>query len=163
MVRVTRPDRTFIRVNANAQRTQGLELFGAWRGADRTFLADLTVQDPQLIDQASGTPLAPEYMPHVRGSVTAIVPLAARTRLTTAATTVGAQSCLNPERGTRERIGAATRVDALVDRDVALGTRGIWSALRLSVGIDNLLDRLTYDQCGLPQMGRTFRVGLLLR
>ena len=163
VVRVTRPDRTFIRVNANAQRTQGLELFGAWRGADRTFLADLTVQDPQLIDQASGTPLAPEYMPYVRGSVTAIVPLAARTRLTTAATTVGAQSCLNPERGTRERIGAATRVDALVDRDVALGTRGIWSALRLSVGIDNLLDRLTYDQCGLPQMGRTFRVGLLLR
>ena len=163
VVRVTRPDRTFIRVNANAQRTHGLELFGAWRGAHRTFLADLTVQDPQLIDQASGVRSAPEYVPHLRGSVTAIVPIVARTRLTTAATTVGAQSCLNPERGARERIGAATRLDALIDRDIALGARGLWSALRLSVGIDNLLDQLTYDQCGLPQMGRTVRVGVQVR
>jgi len=163
VVRVTRPDRTFIRVNAHAQRTQGLELFGAWRGADRTFLADLTVQDPQLIDQMRGAHRAPEYVPHLRGSVTAIVPLAVRTRLTTAATTIGAQSCLNPDRGTRETIAAATRFDALVDRDIALGARGLWSALRLSVGVDNLLDRLTYDQCGLPQVGRTLRVGLQLR
>jgi iron complex outermembrane receptor protein len=163
VVRVTRPDRTFMRVNANAQRTQGLELFGAWRGADRTFLADLTVQDPQLIDQGSGARTAPEYVPHLRGSVTAIVPIAAHTRLTTAATTIGAQSCLNPERGARETIAAATRLDALVDRDLALGARGLWSALRLSVGIDNLLDRLTYDQCGVPQVGRTLRVGLQLR
>jgi iron complex outermembrane receptor protein len=95
--------------------------------------------------------------------VTAIVPIVARTRLTTAATTVGAQSCLNPERGARERIGAATRLDALIDRDIALGARGLWSALRLSVGIDNLLDQLTYDQCGLPQMGRTVRVGVQVR
>ncbi len=163
VVRVTRPDRTFIRVNAKAQRTHGLELFGAWRGTNRTFLADLTIQDPQLIDQLSGVRTAPEYVPHLRGSVTAIVPIVARTRLTTAATTVGAQSCLNPERGARELIGAATRLDALIDRDIALGARGLWSALRLSVGIDNLLDRLTYDQCGLPQVGRMVRVGLQLR
>jgi len=163
VVRVTRPDRTFIRVNANAQRTQGLELFGAWRGADRTFLADLTVQDPQLIDQVSGARSAPEYVPHLRGSVTAIVPIATRTRLTTAATTTGAQSCLNPDRGTRETIAAATRLDALIDRDITLDARGLWSALRVSIGVDNLLDRLTYDQCGLPQMGRTFRIGLQLR
>jgi len=63
----------------------------------------------------------------------------------------------------RHILRGAVRTTRLIDRDITLDARGLWSALRVSIGVDNLLDRLTYDQCGLPQMGRTFRIGLQLR
>lgn len=35
--------------------------------------------------------------------------------------------------------------------------------IELAAGGDNLTDEVIYDQCGLPQPGRTFRVQLRLR
>jgi hypothetical protein len=33
----------------------------------------------------------------------------------------------------------------------------------LAVGVDNLTDEVIYDQCGLPQPGRTLRIQLRVR
>ena len=41
--------------------------------------------------------------------------------------------------------------------------RGTLSLLELAFGADNLSDTTIYDQCGLPQPGRTFRVQLRVR
>jgi iron complex outermembrane receptor protein len=35
--------------------------------------------------------------------------------------------------------------------------------LRAVLGLDNVTDATVYDQCGLPQPGRTLRLGLDLR
>jgi len=71
----------------------------------------------------------------------------------------GRQYCVHPDEGREVRLAGATRVDAGVDRAFALGG-GPWRRLRGWVRVENLADAAVYDQCGLPQPGRTMRIGV---
>ncbi|HLA91309.1 MAG TPA: TonB-dependent receptor [Gemmatimonadaceae bacterium] len=161
VVRITLPNRKYQRVNKNRARTPGVEFLATLRLDGVTVLADLTLQDPQLIDIATDGRTRPEYQPQLRGSVTTIVPLAASTRATAAFQHVGAQYCENPDLGGQQRLGDSGRLDALVDHTFSV--RGFWSQLRVTLGLDNVFNRTVYDQCGLPQAGRTLRIGMEVR
>jgi iron complex outermembrane receptor protein len=57
-------------------------------------------------------------------------------------------------------------VDVGLDREWHLGganATGLLRRLRASLALDNVADAAVYDQCGLPQPGRTLRFGVTLR
>jgi iron complex outermembrane receptor protein len=73
--------------------------------------------------------------------------------------------CLNSGTGALDRLNGSMRADVGVDRDFALGrsSSGLWSKVRTSLGMSNVADSGIYDQCGLPQPGRTVRLGVTLQ
>ena len=156
------PSRLQQRVNRDGQRTTGLELLGALTTAHQTYLADLTLQDARIFDptQPSGRRQV-EYQPRVRGSVTAVTPLAVGWRGTAAANLFGSQFCLNPDASAYSRLPTTGRADVMVDRSfVARAGAALLRSVRVLVAVDNVTDALNWDQCGLPQPGRVFRVGI---
>ena len=63
-------------------------------------------------------------------------------------------------------------VNAVLLREFALvrrapggagGRTGLLRSLRAQLGLDNAADAAVFDQCGLPQPGRTLRLGIELR
>jgi iron complex outermembrane receptor protein len=48
-------------------------------------------------------------------------------------------------------------------RSFSLASSGFFSELDASLSVDNLGDVVAYDQCGLPQPGRTIRVAVRMR
>lgn len=164
VIRVTRPNRQQQRVNRDAQLASGAELLLGWTGRRASVLADLTRQEVRVLDPTQPTGRRPaEYQPRVRGSVTAIAPLAAGVRGLAAVVATGRQACLNAETGRYDGIAPSTRVDLQVDRDVRVRRGGVLSLLRVLVAVDNATDAALYDQCGLPQPGRLARLGFELR
>jgi iron complex outermembrane receptor protein len=163
-VNLPAPSRLQQRVNRDGQRTTGLELLGAFTAARHTLLADLTLQDARVLDPTQpGGRRQVEYQPKVRGSVTAVGPLAAGWRGTAAANLFGSQFCLNPDANAYSRLPTTGRADVMVDRTfVARAGAALLRSLRVLVAVDNVTDALNWDQCGLPQPGRVFRVGVEL-
>ena len=163
VVRTTLVNRKFKRVNKNDLQTTGLELFGSWNARRVTLLADVTLQDVQLADIATAVRTRPEYAPHHRSTVTAVVPIVSALRLTGAVRTTGAQYCEDADLGRQRRIANNAYFDAVIDHDIALKRGKLWSLIRATLGVDNAANTLSYDQCGLPRAGRTFRFGLEVR
>lgn len=164
-VNVPGPGRLQQRVNRDAQRTTGLELMGTWTTPTRSLLADLTLQHVTLLDPSLNVGRRQvEYQPKVRGSVTAITPLAGGWRGTAAAQLFGSQFCLNPDANAFARLPTTGRADLMADRTwIVRSGRGLLRQLRTLVALDNVTDALNWDQCGLPQPGRLLRVGFELR
>ncbi|MFN9310592.1 hypothetical protein, partial [Gemmatimonas sp.] len=75
---------------------------------------------------------------------------------------IGVQYCQHPDLGRQVELKAQTIGDAAISRTFALRSRGLLQRLTALLDIDNVGDRAAYDQCGLPQPGRTLRVGLTL-
>jgi iron complex outermembrane receptor protein len=75
---------------------------------------------------------------------------------------IGVQYCQHPDLGRLVALGAQTTADAAVTRRVNLRRRGLFQRLSALVALDNVGNRTVYDQCGLPQAGRTLRVGVTL-
>ncbi|MCE2941719.1 MAG: TonB-dependent receptor plug domain-containing protein [Gemmatimonadota bacterium] len=163
-VNLPAPSRLQQRVNRDGQRTNGLELLGAYATARHTLLADLTLQDARLLDPTQpGGHRQIEYQPKVRGSFTAVAPLVAGWRGTAAANLFGSQFCLTPVANAYERLPTTGRADIMVDRTVmARAGAALLRSLRVLVAVDNITDALNWDQCGLPQPGRVLRVGVEL-
>lgn len=174
VVRVARPDRQFERVNRDEMRSTGLELLVGWtalpgsRGGlpvGTRISADLTVQRIRLYDRLlpAGVPDArrAEHNPEIRASLDLSLPFASQWRGNAAVHVTGAQYCVHPDLGRQIRLGAQQISDLGVTRDVA--GRGIFRAMRAVMAVDNVTDAAAYDQCGLPQAGRTVRVGVELR
>ncbi|HEX6559905.1 MAG TPA: TonB-dependent receptor [Longimicrobiales bacterium] len=162
IVRISVPNRKFMRVNRDRQTSTGLELMAgrAWRVVE--FGADLTLQDTRLSEGAGQPDVTPEYQPAVLGGLSMTARLPMRLLLQASSRHVGRQSCVNPETNSRETIGASTRFDAEVAR--AWPLRGGWSSrAEVAAGVDNAGDAVLFDQCGLPQPGRTFRIQLRIR
>ncbi|HBD97658.1 MAG TPA: hypothetical protein DC060_05610, partial [Gemmatimonadetes bacterium] len=70
---------------------------------------------------------------------------------------VGGQSCENPELGGLQPLGASGSVDFSLRRIFRLGSSGGLSRLDASASLRNATDATVYDQCGLPQPGRTLQ------
>ena len=59
--------------------------------------------------------------------------------------------------GGDQELDAWTRVDAQLSRGFDVRSSGPLARGEVSVALDNVTDAALYDQCGLPQPGRTLR------
>ena len=123
---------------------------------------DVVLQKTTLTDATSGTETDPEYQPDVLAGLGVAGPLPMHARFEMRGRYTGRQVCVNPDTSGQVELESVSRVDAEVSR--AWRFRHGWtSQLEVAIGADNLGDEVIYDQCGLPQPGRTFRVQLRLR
>ncbi|MDZ7630337.1 MAG: TonB-dependent receptor [Gemmatimonadaceae bacterium] len=169
VVRITLSNPTrFQRVNRDRIESTGAEVlaglvFGADPDRSVTLNGDATLQRIRLFDQtASGAERRPENNPEARGRLELGAPLPAQLRGFAAARHTGTQYCLNGETGNEDRLPARTVGDLGVQRSFGFGG-GVFRMLRALVSLDNVGNTAVYDQCGLPQPGRTLRVMLSLR
>ena len=82
-----------------------------------------------------------------------------------AARYTGSQMCVHPDLEREVKLDPQLSADAGITRSWTLrGTaRSLLRTLRLSLTLDNIADAAIYDQCGLPQPGRTLRLGFEVR
>jgi iron complex outermembrane recepter protein len=171
VVRTTVPGtRLFVRVNRDEIRSSGAELLATWTSSPAAPLraisltGDLLAQQVRVRDRLAGAERRPEHQPEVRSSLELGLPLPLALRGTATARYTGTQYCVHPDAGTQVRLGAQTKGDVAVERSWGLGRgRGLLKSIRALAALDNVTDATVYDQCGLPQPGRTLRVGLQLR
>ena len=162
IVRVSVPGGRFQRVNRDEQVGTGIELLAGARMDEFMLSGDVVIQRTKLTDQTTGSEAVAEYQPNVIAGLGVAGPLPLQSRFDMRARYTGSQSCINPDSGAEVELDRATRVDAEVSRSWRI-RRGTLSLLELAFGADNLSDTTIYDQCGLPQPGRTFRVQLRVR
>jgi iron complex outermembrane receptor protein len=172
VVRVTLPDGRFRRVNRDAIRSTGVELLAGWappalRGASLTgdVLAQrVRVHDATLASAGSDARRA-EHQPELRGALDMGVPLPFGVRASALARYTGRQFCQHPDLGRQVALEARTAADAALSRRwaPAAGARRLLRTLRVTVALENVTDATVYDQCGLPQPGRTLRAGIEVR
>ena len=89
-------------------------------------------------------------------------PLWLESRANLSATYTGRQYCVNPDVGGTARLGGQTRTDVSVEREWQMRSGGLLSRLRGLFAVDNVTDAALFSQCGLPEPGRTFRIGMIL-
>ena len=120
------------------------------------MLQDVRVEDPT----SEGGERRPEHQPGFRAGLDAAVPFAGRLRALGRAHYTGRQFCVDPELGTDRELDGSGQVSLGLERSWPLrsGWGGWIRALRASLWADNVGDNAVYDQCGLPQPGRTFRL-----
>jgi iron complex outermembrane receptor protein len=174
VVRITLPNRLFRRVNRDQIRSTGVELLAGWAPASLrgvSFTGDLLAQRVRLYDETlpAGEPneRRPEHQPELRGSFDVGVPLPLGIRGSALARYTGRQFCQHPDLGRQVALGGQTLGDAAITRGWSLAGAGrggrLLRALRATLAVDNVGDATVYDQCGLPQPGRTVRFGLEVR
>ncbi len=170
VVRITLPDRRFRRINRDQLRSAGFEGLAVWSPpslAGVSLAADATVQRVRVYDRTitSGADNArrPEHTPEMRGSVTATVPVRAGIGASVMARHVGSQFCQHPDLGRLVRLTAQTTADAGLTRAFPLRQGGLMQRVVAAMAVENIGNRTVYDQCGLPQPGRTFRLSFELR
>lgn len=162
IVRVAAAEGRFKRVNRDRQVGSGVELLTGWRFGDFSLSGDVVIQRTELTDESTGTASEPEYQPDLIAGLGLAGPLPLQARFDVQTRHTGRQSCINSETGEPTPLRSGQRYDAEISRSWRL--RGAWtSILELAAGADNLGDRVIYDQCGLPQPGRTLRVQLRVR
>jgi iron complex outermembrane recepter protein len=160
--RVTLPSGRFQRVNRSALTSAGMELLGTTQLGALALAGDVTLQRVRLSgDDAAGE--RPEYQPDVLASATARVRLPLALQAGGAARYTGRQYCADPDSPGQLVLAAATRLDVDVSRELRVRTGGALSRMELRAAVDNVADAAVYDQCGLPQAGRTLRVQVRLR
>ena len=55
-------------------------------------------------------------------------------------------------------LAAGSEINAALERRLTLASRGAVRTLRAVLALDNATNAALYDQCGLPQPGRTLRL-----
>ncbi len=163
-VRLATPTR-FMRINRDEIRTTGIELLAGWAGRGVSIDADVTVQDITVFDRtANDAERRPEHLPEVEGGLRASVPLPLNVRGLAFGRYTGRQFCINPNvAGQLDSIDGTVRGDVGVERAWSLVRntgRALFASIRVSAMIDNVADTLSYSQCGLPEPGRTLRLGV---
>lgn len=171
VVRTTVPGTPlFVRVNRDAIRSSGAELLAEWRTptADPaqavSLTGDLVAQHVRVHDDSARAERRPEHQPELRGSLELGVPLPLAVRGHAGARYTGTQYCVHPEQGNQVKLEGQTEGNLAVERSWPIGGgAGIFGALRTVLSLDNVSDATVYDQCGLPQPGRTLRLMVQLR
>lgn len=169
VVRITLSNPTrFMRVNRDRIESTGAEvLAGFTLGADAeravTVSADAMVQRISIFDQtANDAERHAENNPETRGRIELGVPLPFQLRGFATARHTGTQYCLNADTQSEMTLGAVTTGDVAIQRTVAVAS-GPFRWLRAVLSMDNVGDATLFDQCGLPQPGRTLRLMMTLR
>lgn len=173
VVRITLPDRRFQRINRDELRSHGLELMVDWaspvqraRGRGWTVSTDLLVQRVRVYDRTllpgMAEPERAEHLPELRASADFGAPLPGGLRGLAGVRLTGRQHCQHPDQGGLVPLGGQAVTHAALTRAWP-ATRWGMGTLRGILAVENLADATVYDQCGLPQPGRTVRIGLELR
>ncbi|MHB1313120.1 MAG: TonB-dependent receptor plug domain-containing protein [Gemmatimonadaceae bacterium] len=159
----------FMRVNRDRIASAGVEMlggvvFGATGHSPVTLNGDATLQRIRISDQsANDLQRHAENNPERRGRVELGIPLPAQFRAFATARYTGRQYCLNADTQREDALRGRTVADVAVQRDFAMANRGPFQLLRALLAFDNAGDVAVYDQCGLPQPGRTLRMTMSLR
>jgi iron complex outermembrane recepter protein len=163
--RVTLPGGRYQRVNRGSMRSTGLELLAGTQAGPFALAGDATLQRVRLEAEPDGTPAAPsaaavrpEYQPDLLLGGTARVMLPFAVQVGASVRHTGRQYCAHPDQPGQLMLAGSTRTDVDASRDVRLRRGGAFSMLEVRASVDNAADAATYDQCGLPQPGRTFRL-----
>jgi iron complex outermembrane receptor protein len=163
-VRLASPTR-FKRINRDELRTTGVELLAGWVGNGVSIDADLTLQDIRVFDQTANlAERRAEHQPEAEGGLRASVPLPLEMRGLAFGRYTGRQYCLNPNvAGQVDSIDGTARGDIGIERAWSVAReagRALFRSVRVSAMVDNVADTLIYSQCGLPEPGRTLRIGV---
>ena len=150
------------RVNRDRIRSTGLEMVasGGWGSVE--YSGDLTLQQAWQIEDASGDRTRPEYEPSVVGGLDVATHLPAEFRVSGGYQFVGRQYCLNVDSASMDRLTRTHRFDLRLRRLFAFEGRSALANADAIVSVTNLTDNAIFDQCGLPQPGRTFGIQLRL-
>lgn len=174
VVRITLPNRLFRRINRDEIRSAGLEALASWSPralrtttfAGLTISGDATVQRIRVYDRTitgnSNNERRAEHNPELRANLAVTAPVYAGITASLMARHVGVQYCQHPDLGRQVELKAQTISDAALTRTFVMRSTGLLRRLTTLLALDNVGDRAAYDQCGLPQPGRTVRVGLTL-
>ncbi|HEU4564186.1 MAG TPA: TonB-dependent receptor [Gemmatimonadaceae bacterium] len=170
VVRISTPEGMFRRVNRDEIRSSGVELLAEWRPAAPGWLGELSLsgdfmaQRVRLYDRAvaagSASARRAEHQPELRGSLELGAPLPLRVRGIATARYTGRQYCVHPDLDAQVALRAQTVADVALVRSWPLSGSGLLRRLRSVLALDNVSDATVYDQCGLPQPGRTLRLSL---
>jgi iron complex outermembrane receptor protein len=163
------PGTLFRRINRDKIQSSGLELvaglsFGADRNRAVTVSGDALVQRIAIKDATlAGQPERhSENNPETRGTLALGVPLPMNMRATAGARYTGTQYCVNADSGLEDTLSSQTATDVSVERGFSVSRRAFRS-LKAIIAVDNATNATVYDQCGLPQPGRTLRLMFSLR
>ena len=150
------------RVNRDRIRSTGLEVVasGGWGWVQ--YSGDLMLQQAWLFEDGSDVRTRPEYEPGVVGGFDVAMPVPGELSLSGGYRFVGRQSCLNAESGSMDTLSRTHRFDLEIRRFFTFEGRSALANVDALVSVTNLTDNAIFDQCGLPQPGRTFRVQLRL-
>jgi iron complex outermembrane receptor protein len=142
--------------NRDEIRASGIEAVATWEHRRVSLLGDLLVQRVRVHDvDAPDNARRPENVPETRFTLGASAPAFASINVNAWLSHTGDQYCEASE----ARMKRGTRLDLGADRGFSV-VHGWLRELRVSFGVDNVGDGTVYDQCGLPQPGRTFRAAL---
>ena len=167
VVRITlpAPDRRFRRINRDRLESAGAEIMAgvAWGQNEAravTLSGDALIQNIVLVDEtAAGQPSRhAENNPERRGMIELGMPLVAGVRGFVNGRYTGTQYCLNADSGSEMTLAAKTEINLAAERRFVLSRTGSIRSLRAVMALDNAGNAAIYDQCGLPQPGRTLRL-----
>ncbi|MGI9628661.1 MAG: TonB-dependent receptor plug domain-containing protein [Longimicrobiales bacterium] len=148
----------FRRVNRDQVRSTGIEFLASGESGPLSYGGDVTLQRVRISD-----PLVPdaddraEYEPAVASKVNLGFLGPAEILISGFLRYRGTQLCENPESGGLDDLASSTTVDFELRRRFSTsGARG--RTFDGAIGFDNVSDATVFDQCGLPQPGRTLRL-----
>jgi iron complex outermembrane receptor protein len=150
------------RVNRDGIRSTGLEMVvsGDWRVVQ--YSGDLTVQQAWQIDDNTGVRTRPEYEPGIVGGFDLATTVPGELILSGGYRYVGSQFCLNADSAAMDKLKETHRFDLQLRRFFAFAGRSTLGNVDALVSLTNLANDAIFDQCGLPQPGRTLRIQLRL-
>jgi iron complex outermembrane receptor protein len=166
IVRAPVGDGKLRRENRDQLRSTGVELLAGWASRAISVTADLTAQHIRLHDPTvAGDARRPEHQPEFRMGTDFTVALPLALTGQAAVRYTGSQMCVHPDLEREVKLDPQTSGDVGVARSWTLrdAARTLFRTLRVSLMLDNVADAAVYDQCGLPQPGRTLRVGFEVR
>ncbi|MEQ1692446.1 MAG: TonB-dependent receptor [Gemmatimonas sp.] len=170
VVRITLSNPTrFQRINRDRIESAGAELLGGFVFGDDPERAvslngDATIQKIKIFDiTANDQQRRAENNPEQRGRLELGVPLPASLKVFAVARYTGTQYCLNADTSKLDELQSRTAADLAVQRTFAVARSGPFRFLRTLLSFDNIGNTAVYDQCGLPQPGRTLRLTMSVR
>lgn len=170
VVRITLANPTrFQRINRDRMEITGAELLGGLvfgRDPNRSVSlnGDATIQRIRIFDvTANDQQRRAENNPEQRGRLELGAPLPASIKGFAVARYTGRQYCLNADTSKLDELQARTAMDVAVERPFTVAQRGLFRSLRALLSLDNIGNVAVYDQCGLPQPGRTLRLTMTVR
>ena len=149
--------RLFKRVNQDQIQSTGIEMLAIGTLGVATISTDLTLQHVRGVEP-DGTRIELEYEPSVTGEFSLESPLGGGYRAASDFRFVSDQRCANPEIGGLQSFGASGSADFSLRKIFQFGGRGALSRVDASASVRNATNSTSYDQCGLPQPGRTLQV-----
>jgi iron complex outermembrane receptor protein len=159
VVRITLINPTrFMRINRDRIESTGMEAIAGVSAGQVTLTADALVQRITIFDETDDDAARhAENNPEQRAGLELGVPVPFQLRGIAALRYTGKQYCLNGDTGLEMTLKGQTVANLSVERSMSIGG-GLFRSLRALFALDNVTDATVYDQCGLPQAGRTVRL-----